>query len=76
LNLGIAYEIDSAGGDEDSTVLTAWSSCAELGETVPVLLFVHDHDELRGALKTDARGRSWRGDLAALNRLMNRETPS
>jgi hypothetical protein len=34
---------------------------------------VRDHDDLRGALKPDARGRTWRGDLAALRRLT--ETP-
>jgi hypothetical protein len=31
---------------------------------------VHDHDDLRGALKPDARGRPWRGDLAAVERLL------
>jgi len=32
---------------------------------------VLDHDDLRGALKPDARGRTQRGDLAALHQLMN-----
>ena len=32
-----------------------------------------DHIAQRGALKPDARGRSWRGDLPALQRLMAAE---
>jgi hypothetical protein len=36
---------------------------------VTLHLLLHDLDDLRGALKPDARGRSWRGDLAALQRL-------
>jgi hypothetical protein len=40
---------------------------------VTVHLIVNDHDDLRGALKPDARGRTWRGDLAALQRLMIEE---
>jgi hypothetical protein len=35
-----------------------------------VHLHVNDHDDLRGALKPDAQGRSWRGDLVALRRLL------
>jgi hypothetical protein len=31
---------------------------------------VHEHDDLRGALKPDAQGRKPRGDAAALRRLM------
>jgi hypothetical protein len=31
---------------------------------------IHDRDELRGALRADARGRPPRGDLAALERLL------
>jgi len=42
----------------------------ELGEPVTVHLSLHDHDDQRGALKPDARGRSWRGDLAAVQRLL------
>jgi hypothetical protein len=31
---------------------------------------IHDHDDLRGALRADTRGRPPRGDLAALERLL------
>jgi hypothetical protein len=36
---------------------------------------VRDLDDQRGALKPDARGRSWRGDLGALRRLLALEAP-
>ena len=31
------------------------------------------YDDLRGGLKADSRGRTWRGDLPALQRLMQTE---
>ena len=62
--------LDSHGA-EPVTVLTVSSHSTALGEPVTVHMTVLDHDDLRGALKTDARGRGWRGDLAALLRLMN-----
>ena len=37
---------------------------------VTVHLFVRDFDDLRGALKPDAHGQSWRGDLGALRARM------
>lgn len=58
------------GGGEPIPVLTVGTRSAELGEVVTVHLIVHDHDDLRGALKPDARGRPWRGDLAAVERLL------
>ena len=39
-------------------------------EPVIVHLILNDLDDLRGALKPDAQGQSWRGDLAALQRRM------
>ena len=47
-------------------MLTVGAPSAALGEPVTLHLTVLDHDDLRGALKPDARGRSERGDLAAL----------
>jgi len=41
----------------------------ELGTRVRIALTVRDYDDLRGALHRDARGRSDRGDLAALRQL-------
>ncbi|MEK8049792.1 hypothetical protein AACH10_06055 [Ideonella sp. DXS22W] len=72
INLGIDYEVgsrpDGHGGGID--VLSVAQRSRELGDWVTVHLVIHDHDDLRGALKPDARGRSWRGDTAALRRLL------
>jgi hypothetical protein len=46
-----------------------------LGEEIGVHLLVYDLDDLRGALKPDAQGRTPRGDLAALRRLIEKDTP-
>lgn len=51
-------------------VLSVHAFCAELGEEVGVHLQIYDHDDVRGALRPDAKGRSPRGDLAALRRLL------
>lgn len=69
INLDIGHEVDTVSqGGHDVDVLTVSSMSRELGEPVTVHLWVRDLDDLRGALKPDARGRSWRGDLAALRR--------
>lgn len=52
-------------------VLTVSTMSTELGEHVTVHLSILDHDDLRGALKPDARGQSERGDLTALRRLLD-----
>jgi len=49
--------------------------CDDLGEEVSLFLHVLDRDDLRGALKPDPRGRTWRGDMSALQRLMQAEAP-
>ena len=75
LNRGIDYDVatlDRPGADP-LDVLTLSSPCPALGEPVTLHLLVRDLDELRGALKPDARGRTWRGDLAALKRLLDTE---
>jgi len=72
LNLGIDYDVASSPGPrgEPVDVLVVASRSAALGDLVTVYLSVLDHDDLRGALKPDSTGRSQRGDLAALRRLM------
>ena len=69
LDRGIRFEVDGRPGGEGTDVLTVTSWSAALGETVTVHLSVLDHDDLRGALKPDARGLTARGDLTALRRL-------
>ena len=59
-----------AGGDGEVSYLSVAERCPALGELVTLHLAVRDLDEQRGALKPDARGRSWRGDIAALRRLL------
>jgi hypothetical protein len=68
LNHGIVFDSHSEPGAGDDTVLTVLARCKELQEMVSIHFIVHDHDDLRGALKPDARGQSWRGDIAALRR--------
>lgn len=57
----------------DVDVLTVSSMSDALGEPVTVHMTILDHDDLRGALKPDARGQSERGDLAGLRRRMEEE---
>jgi hypothetical protein len=72
VNAGVDYDVNSLPrpGREPLNVLTVAERSAALGEPVTLHLMLHDLDDQRGALKPDARGRSWRGDLAALQRLM------
>ncbi len=80
INLGIAYDSASlphAHRDhrgEPVNLLTIADRCAELGETVALHLAVRDLDDLRGALKPDPQGRSWRGEASALRRLLDEES--
>lgn len=70
IDRGIDYEVASrqGPGGRDVDLLLVSSPCAELGEPVTLCLSILDHDDLRGALRPDARGQSERGDLAALRR--------
>jgi hypothetical protein len=73
LNRGIEYDVESqsrSGGGEPVEVLVVAAPSRELGETVTLFLHVRDHDELRGALKPDAGGRTLRGDAVALRKLL------
>lgn len=72
VNAGEPYDSGAVDrpGREPLNVLSVTTPSRALGEPVTVHLSLHDHDDLRGALKPDARGRSWRGDLAALQRLL------
>ena len=51
--------------------LSLSSVCKALQENIGVHLLVHDHDDLRGALRPDAKGRTPRGDLAAVQKLLS-----
>lgn len=72
----VSYDVSEVTGFNGNTVdaLSISSLCQPLGETVGVHLMVYDYDDLRGALKADAQGRTQRGDIAALRqRLMHKE---
>jgi hypothetical protein len=56
---------------ESVEALSVHAFCAELNEEIGVHLMIHDYDDVRGALKPDAKGRSQRGDVAALSRLLS-----
>jgi len=76
VNAGVHYDVGSLNrpGREPLSVLTVSERSLALGEHVTLHLMLHDLDDQRGALKPDARGRSWRGDLAALQRLTETRT--
>jgi hypothetical protein len=72
---GVAYEARTVTGFNGEAVdaLSLSSPCPDLGEAVGVHLMVHDHDDLRGALRPRADGRAPRGDRQALLRRMAQE---
>jgi hypothetical protein len=70
INLGVDYDVASADSGADVHYLSVAERCEALGELVTLHLAVRDLDDQRGALKPDARGRSWRGDAGALQRLL------
>jgi hypothetical protein len=59
---------------EPVEALSISSLSKELGEQVGVHLLVYDHDDLRGALKPDAKGRTPRGDLSAVRALLEKDS--
>ncbi len=72
INQRIDYRVASAHGPHGDSVdqLIIDVTHRVLEVVVPVCLTVLDHDDLRGRLRPDARGRSERGDAAALRRLL------
>lgn len=77
LNQGVDFEPGDSGnaGGDGPVVLSLADRCEAWREPVTLHLSVHDHDDLRGALKPDARGQTWRGDAAALRRRLNEAAP-
>lgn len=69
---GVAYTPRTVaglhGGDVEALSLSSMSP--ELGEPVGVHLLIYDHDDLRGALRPDGKGRTPRGTLAAVRALL------
>jgi hypothetical protein len=69
---GVDYTPRTVTGFNGESVeaLSISSMSPELGEPIGVHLLVYDHDDLRGALKPDAKGRTPRGNLAAVRALV------
>ncbi|TFZ01544.1 hypothetical protein [Ramlibacter rhizophilus] len=72
---GVSYDARTITGFNGEAVdaLSLSSPCPELGESIGVHLMIHDHDDLRGALRPDGRGRQPRGDLQDLRQRMSEE---
>jgi hypothetical protein len=68
----VDYEARTVTGfnGEPVEALSLSSVSRDLGEVIGVHLLIHDHDDVRGALKPDSRGRTPRGDAAAVRALM------
>jgi hypothetical protein len=71
----VDYEARTVTGlhGEPVEALSLSSLSRELGEAIGVHLLIYDHDDLRGALKPDSKGRTPRGDLAAVRALVAQE---
>jgi hypothetical protein len=69
----VTYDAQTVTGfhGEGVDALSISSLSPELGESIGVHLLIYDHDDLRGALKPDAKGRTPRGDLAAVRTLVD-----
>ncbi len=50
--------------------LSVHAFCDDLNEDIGVHLMIYDFDDVRGALRSDAKGRAPRGDMAAVQRLL------
>jgi hypothetical protein len=74
----VDYEPRTVTGFNGAKVeaLSLSSLCRSLGENIGVHLMVYDHDDLRGALKPDGKGRKPRGDVVAVQKLLASTTES
>ena len=75
INQNLRYEVQSQPGmhGQQVDVLSLHSFCRDLGEDIGVHLRIYDMQDLRGALVRDEQGRSPRGDMSALKRLLVQE---
>lgn len=73
---GVDYTPRTVTGFQGEPVeaLSFSSMSRELGEPIGVHLLVYDHDDLRGALKPDTKGRTPRGPVGAVRALLE-ESP-
>jgi len=72
IDQGVSYLPRTVTGFNGQAVeaLSVNAVCADLNEDIGVHLMIYDFDDVRGALKSDAKGRTPRGDAQALRRLL------
>ena len=75
INNNVQYDVTQVAGFHGEAVdaLSISSLCKPLNEVVGVHLMVYDYDDLRGARRNDAQGRSPRGDAEAVRQLLAEE---
>ncbi|MDB5945990.1 MAG: hypothetical protein JWQ33_1016 [Ramlibacter sp.] len=68
----VDYDVRTVTGFNGESVdaLSLSSVSPELGEPIGVHLLIYDHDDVRGALKPDSKGRPPRGDVRAVRALL------
>ncbi len=73
IDKNVDYEARTVTGfhGEPVEALSLSSVSRELGESIGVHLLVYDHDDVRGALKPDTKGRPPRGNAAAVRALLD-----
>jgi hypothetical protein len=71
----VRYEARTVTGfnGEPVEALSLSAVSRELNEAIGVHLMIYDHDDVRGALRPDAKGRPPRGDLAAVRALLEED---
>jgi hypothetical protein len=74
IDKGVDYEARTVTGFNGQPVeaLSLSSMSEALGEPIGVHLLIHDHDDVRGALRPDSKGRTPRGDLPAVRALVRK----
>jgi hypothetical protein len=70
IDMGVSFDLGAGGPDDGFDLLRVAVPSRALGQPVDLHLVVLDHDDLRGALKPDGRGRTHCGDLKSLDRLL------
>jgi len=72
IDMGIRFDVTAVTGLQGEAVdaLSVHALCPGLGISVGVHLMVYDYDGLRGALRPDAHGSKPRGDVLALQALL------
>jgi hypothetical protein len=77
LNRGLDFDVAETAGPRNRVVdmLILDVPCPALQERVTLCLTILDYDDLRGGLKPDSRGATERGDLGALQQLLNTSEP-